>query len=74
MADNGLTVAITALLAVGVLLLNLGAGMIQGGQFTNGILIIIVGVVLISIAVLIMKVMIQKIVLRLWGKSSNVGV
>lgn len=64
MADNGLTAAITALLAVGVLLLNLGAGMIQDGQLTDGILVIVFGVVLILVAVLIMKLMIQKTLAR----------
>ena len=62
MADNSLTAAITALLTVGVLLLNLGANMIQGGQLTNGLLVIAFGVALILVAVFIIKVMIEKIV------------
>ena len=61
MNDNGLSAAIAALFTVGVLLLNLGANMIQGDQLINGLLLITFGVFLILVAVLIIKVMIKKV-------------
>jgi len=71
MNDNGLSAAIAALFTVGVLLLNLGANMIQGDQLINGLLLITFGVFLILVAVLIIKVMIKKVVTQKTPRGSR---
>ena len=56
--------AVTALLTVGILLLNLGAAMIQAGDTYTGITVIIFGVALILAAVLVTRLMITRIATR----------
>ena len=47
MDETKLVAAITALLTVGVLLLNLGADLIKTGDYPNGVIFIVIGAALI---------------------------
>lgn len=60
MADEALSAAIAALLTVGVLLLNIGKGFVEQGQFVNGWVTIGVGIVCIVLAVVFIKMLVGK--------------
>lgn len=61
MADEALSTAIAALLTVGVLLLNIGKGLIEQGQFVNGWITIGVGIACIVVAVVLIKLLAGKV-------------
>ena len=50
-----------ALISVGIILLNLGVGMIQAGDIYNGLMLILFGVALIFAAIFVAKTMMQRI-------------
>ena len=54
MSENKLTAAITALLTVGIMLLNLGGDLIKTGDYPTGISLIVMGVALIVAATALM--------------------
>ena len=62
MSGNDLAAAVTALLTVGILLLNYGASMVQAWDTYTGLMIILFGVALILAAVLVTRLMITRIV------------
>ena len=65
--DEKFYAAITALLSVGVILLNTGVGMVQMGDALNGLFVITVGVVCIVIAVYLMTLLTETILKRKRG-------
>ena len=61
MSGNDQAAAVAALFAAGIILLNLGVSIVQGGDLYNGIMVVIFGIALILAAVLIQKTMMQSI-------------
>jgi hypothetical protein len=69
MSDNGSAAAVAALFSAGILLLNLGVGMVQTGDTINGLMVILFGVVLIFAAIFVAKTMMQTIARRVKSPS-----
>ena len=61
MSDDSAAAAVAALISVGIILLNLGVGMIQVGDIYNGLMLILFGVALIFAAIFVAKTMMQRI-------------
>ena len=60
MANSEIQAAIVALLTVGVILLNLGADMITGGNVGEGLLVCAFGAALIMVSVILIKTLAEK--------------
>jgi len=62
MSGNDSAAAVAALISAGIILLNIGVGMIQAGDLYNGLTVMVFGIALIFAAIFVAKMMMMKLI------------